>query len=437
MAKAKKITAALTAALLCTASLTACSDTSYVMTVGDSKINAGIYIYNELTEMSYQMTMMYYQKGIKKDYFDQKVDGKAFDEYLSDYALTATKEYAAVVDKFNELGLTLSDEDIKSINDSISSTWDSQGEFYESEGISKESVKLALKGSKMREELFDHYYAEGGEEAVSDDEMVKYLDDNYLRYKSISFAKTTASTDSSSSATDSSTDSADAANEEAKAKRDEFLEKAQGVSFDDFDSIIDEYNDYVASKKAKDSSSAADSDSSSAADSSTASDDTSSVSDIDTSSTASDDTSSVSDSTAESSSSVDSNSSTDSSSSEPDPYANEKMMNYGAMDDSQKDTTNGKILKEVSGMSTDVATAYEDDNAYYILIKGDIKDRDKEYAKDKHEDLLKEMKSDEFQEKLTSWVEKLDIKVNNKAIKRYTPKVVYDKQTKYYSKNKS
>lgn len=433
MAKAKKITAALTAALLCTASLTACSDTSYVMTVGDSKINAGIYIYNELTEMSYQMTMMYYQNGIKKDYFDQKVDGKAFDEYLSDYALTATKEYAAVVDKFNELGLTLSDEDIKSINDSISSTWDSQGEFYESEGISKESVKLALKGSKMREELFDHYYAEGGEEAVSDDEMVKYLDDNYLRYKSISFAKTTASTDSSSSATDSSTDSADAANEEAKAKRDEFLEKAQGVSFDDFDSIIDEYNDYVASKK---SSSAADSDSSSAADSSTASDDTSSVSDIDTSSTASDDTSSVSDSTAESSSTVDSDSSTDSSSSEPDPYANEKMVNYGAMDDSQKDTTNGKILKEVSGMSTDVATAYEDDNAYYILIKGDIKDRDTEYAKDKHEDLLKEMKSDEFQEKLTSWVEKLDIKVNNKAIKRYTPKVVYDKQTEYYSKNK-
>ena len=433
--KAKYITAALTAAFLFNSSLYSCSDTSYVMTVGDSKINAGIYIYNELTEMSYQMTMMYYQKGIKKDYFNQKVDGKAFDEYLSDYALTATKEYAAVVDKFNELGLTLSDEDIKSINDSISSTWDSQGEFYESEGISKESVKLALKGSKMREELFDHYYAEGGEEAVSDDEMVKYLDDNYLRYKSISFAKTKASTDSSSSATDSSTDSADAANEEAKAKRDEFLEKAQGVSFDDFDSIIDEYNDYVASKKASDSSSAADGDSS-ASDSSTASDDTSSVAESDTSSIASDDTSSVSDSTADSSTvASDTDSSTDSSSSAPDPYANEKMMNYGTKDDSQKDTTNGKILKEVSGMSTDVATAYEDDNAYYILIKGDVKGRDTEYAKDIHEDLLKEMKSDEFQKKLTSWVEKLDIKVNNKAIKRYTPKVVYDKQTEYYSKN--
>ena len=246
--------------------------------------------------------------------------------------------------------------------------------------------------------------------------------------------QTKASTDSSSSATDSSTDSADAANEEAKAKRDEFLEKAQGVSFDDFDSIIDEYNDYVASKKAADSSSATDSDSS-ASDSSTTSDDTSSVAESDTSSTASDDTSSVSDSTAESSSAADSDSSTDSSSSEPDPYANEKMANYGEMDDSQKDTTNGKILKEVSGMSTDVATAYEDDNAYYILIKGDVKDRDTEYAKDNHEDLLKEMKSDEFQKKLTGWVEKLDIKVNNKAIKRYTPKVVYDKQTEYYSKN--
>lgn len=433
MAKAKKITAALTAALLCSASLTACSDTSYVMTAGDSKINAGIYIYNELTEMSYQMTMMYYQKGIKKDYFDQKVDGKAFDEYLSDYALTATKEYAAVVDKFNELGLTLSDEDLKSINDSISSTWDSQGEFYESEGISKESIKLALKASKMKDEIFDHYYAEGGEEAVSDDDMVKYLDDNYLRYKSISFAKTSTSSDSSSS-TDSSTDSADSANEEAKAERDEFLEKAQGVSFDDFDSIIDEYNDYVASKNASDSSSAADSDSSSAADSSTTSDDTSSVAESDTSSAASDDTSSVSDSTADSSTAASDTDSSADSSSAPDPYANEKMMNYGTMDDSQKDTTNGKILKEVSGMDTDVATAYEDDNAYYILIKGDIKGRDTEYAKDNHEDLLKEMKSDEFQEKLTGWVEKLDIKVNNKAIKRYTPKVVYNKQTEYYSK---
>lgn len=54
---------------------------------------------------------------------------------------------------------------------------------------------------------------------------MKYLDDNYLRYKSISFAKTKASTDSSSSATDSSTDSAAAANEEAKAKEMSSLKK--------------------------------------------------------------------------------------------------------------------------------------------------------------------------------------------------------------------
>ncbi len=145
--------------------------------------------------------------------------------------LTATKEYAAVVDKFNELGLTLSDEDIKSINDSISKKHMgfSGRVFTRGSGYLKGICKsLRSKARKMREELFDHYYAEGGEEAVSDDEMVKYLDDNYLRYKSISFAKTKASTDSSSSATDSSTDSADAANEEAKAKRDEFLEKGSG-----------------------------------------------------------------------------------------------------------------------------------------------------------------------------------------------------------------
>lgn len=47
------------------------------------------------------------------------------------------------------------------------------------------------------------------------------------------------------------------------------------------------------------------------------------------------------------------------------------------------------------------------------------------------------MKSDDFQSKITSWVDELNITVNNKAIKRYTPKVVYDKQTEYYSKNKT
>lgn len=437
MAKAKKITAALTAALMCAGTLTGCSDTSYAMTVGSDKVNAGIYIYNILSEMSYQMTMMYYQDGVTKDYFDQKVDGKDFADYLSDYALTATKEYAAVVDKFNELGLELSEDDLKEVNDTVNDTWESQGDFYEAEGISKESVKLAQKASKMRDMLFDYYYAEGGEEAVSDDEMVKYIDDNYLRYKSISISKSSSEDSSSQSAED----------DKAKATRDEFLDKAQGVSFEDFDSIIDEYNDYVAAQSAEDNSSTA------VSDSSGVSDDTSSVSESDTdSSSVSDDMLSVSDSTVSDDSAADSEAVSDSesvvdvstaddstadSSSEPDPYANENMYNYGAMDDEQKDSTSGKLMTEIEKLETDVATAYEDDNAYYILIRGDITERDKEYAEENHDNLLGEMKSDEFQEKITSWVEKLKITVNSKAIKRYTPKAVYDKQTEYYEKNRT
>lgn len=430
MGKAKKFTAALTAALLCAGTLTSCSDTSYALTAGDDKVNAGVYIYNVLSEMSYQMTMMYYQDGITKDYFDQQVDGKDFADYLSDYALTATKEYAAVVDKFNELGLELSDDDLKSVNDTVNSTWESQGDFYESEGISKESIKLAQKASKMRDQLFDYYYAEGGVEAVADDEIVKYIEDNYVRYKTITVAKSSSEDSSSQSSEDDS----------AKATRDEFLEKAEGVSFDDFDSIIDEYNAYVEAQNA-DSSSAADSDSSAA------SDDTSSVADTDSSSDASsDDTSSVVDSTVDStelSDSSDSAADTDSSSadsdssSESDPYPNETMTNYGALEDSQKDTASGKLLTAVSKLDVDVASAYEDDTSYYIIIKGDVTKRSQEYATDNHDSVLQQMKSDDFQAKITSWVENLNITVNNKAIKRYTPKVVYDKQTEYYSKNQT
>ena len=62
-------------------------------------------------------------------------------------------------------------------------------------------------------------------------------------------------------------------------------------------------------------------------------------------------------------------------------------------------------------------------------------ERAAEYAEENRDSMLQEMKSDEFDEKITGWVDALDIKINDKAIKRYTPKVVYDKQEEYYSKN--
>lgn len=453
MNRLKKICAFCAAAAV-TLSLAGCTDTSYVMQSGDQKVNAGIYIYNMYSEMSYQMSMMYYTQGITENYFDQEVEGKKFADYLSEQALKATKEYVAVVNKFEELGLELTEEETKEISDNVRSTWDSYGDFYESEGISKDSVKLVMRASTMRTKLFDYYYGEGGEEAVSDSDIESYLNDNYVRYKTIAIAKSTNEDETAAETED----------QEKKALRDEYLEKANGVSFEDFDAVIEEYNEYVAAQSQENSvSSDVDSSAADAADSSLSAGTDSSMAD-DTSSeiesgddrqvmapvmedSSAADESSVADST----SSVDDSSMSDDSASdsedgnettadgtetEEDPYANEMLYNYGTMDDDVKESATGKLVAAVNDLEFGVATAYEDDNNYYVIIKGDIKERSAEYASENHEDMVQIMKSDDFQKKVDSWVEATDIKENKDAIKRYTPKAVYDKQVEYQKNNR-
>lgn len=439
MNKFKKICAVCAAAAM-TLSLAGCTDTSYVMQSGDEKVNAGIYIYNLYSEMSYQISMLYYMEGVTENYFDQEIEGQKFADYLSDYALKATKEYVAVVDKFEELGLELTEEETKEISDSVRATWESYGDFYESEGISKDSVKLVQRASKMRTKLFDYYYSEGGEEAVSDSDIESYLNENYVRYKTITIAKSTNEDETAAAAED----------EESKALRDEYLEMANGVSFEDFDTVIDAYNDYVAEQSAQssddslaDDSSAADTDSSTADDTSSAAETYSSLADESSAadSTASLDDSSLSDNSSASddsnvnSENEDETSGEDADTVEEDPYAKETLYNYGAMDDEAKESNTGKLVEAVNALEVGVAAAYEDDNSYYIIIKGDITERSAEYAAENHDNMVQIMKSDDFQAKVDSWVEAIDIKENKDAIKRYTPKAVYDKQVEYQEKN--
>lgn len=48
------------------------------------------------------------------------------------------------------------------------------------------------------------------------------------------------------------------------------------------------------------------------------------------------------------------------------------MTNYGALEDSQKDTASGKLLTAVNKLDVDVASAYEDDTSYYIIIRATL-----------------------------------------------------------------
>ena len=130
---------------------------------------------------------------------------------------------------------------------------------------------------------------------------------------------------------------------------------------------------------------------------------------------------------------------------EEDPYANEQMVNFTSIkktyeenkDEKDYDDKSYKLNEFIYNMSAGEVKTYEDDNAYYIIARGDISERASAYAEENHDSLLQEMKGDEFQAKIDSWVEAMDFKVNDKALKRYTPKVVYDRQVEYSEKHQT
>ncbi len=463
MKKLKQASAAVVAAMVTAASFAGCtSSTDYAITANGEKINAGVYINYILNEMSNEMYTLYYSGEITdmSECFDQEIDGVDFKTYVKDAAMEDTKELAAIRAKFDELGLTLSDEDQQEIEDSVSETWSDSSEFYEYEGISEESLTQCYEVSYMHDAIFDYYYAEGGIEEVSDDDIQEFINENYIRYKVIYASKSTEEDE----------DTAEAEDEETLELLNSYVEEAEGMSFEDFDTIIDEYDAYQEALEAEEEEESEEEDTDTEETEET--DESAEDSEEDTSESESEDESSEdeaaedteSDESAEdeSSSDEDSDSSeesedteseeeadseedsdetadesdedTDEDEEEDDPYVNESMFNYTDYTDEDSDYYDEEYADMINAfLEADYETAgiYEDDDYYYLYMTADVADRT-DYVEDNKEDLLDEIKGDEFDELIEGWVSDMDITENSKAVKKYTVQEVYDRQVEYY-----
>lgn len=454
MAKFRKLAALLACAIMAS-SVTGCTDTKYSAKIGDDEVKAGVYIAYLSNIMSNEITTLYYQ-GITEKPFDQQIDGVPLSQYVKDNSLKSLKEYCAITKQFEAEGLTITDDEMKTINTNLRTSWDSMGKLYEYEGVSKESLKELYIVSLKKEKLFDHYYDKGGKEEVTDDELQKYINENYLRYKIITFYT-------------SETDEAKLAEEkETKQKqRDEFFDKGSNLSFADFDQLIKEYQemnktttddstaqDDSSSNGNSESSSDGSSESSSGSSSESKDDTSSDASSADDSSNSDDsqasvdssnddsskDESSVPDGSSEDSSSQQQNdSSSEPDSSEPekekDPYENEVVMNFATYKD-DTESPSGKLYQFIKDLEVGKVAKFENDYGYYIVIKGDITERT-DYLEKNRDNVLHAAKDEAFQTMLDGWVGSANITINDKAIKRYTPEVIYDRMNEYYEKNQT
>ena len=207
-----KRSAAAAAAIICTASMCACSvDNGYIMKIDGTDIRTGIYLSymmsaydNSISEISDAKEDMGDTSEVG-DVFTQSIGGKESNEWIKEETLKLVKRHIAIDRLFESKNLSLTNEEIDKIGDAINETWstdsinyfgytfsvqqlygtDTMGEYYESIGIGKDSQKeLDINNLKM-EKLFLSFYDKDGETPVSEDEINTYIKDNFANVKVI------------------------------------------------------------------------------------------------------------------------------------------------------------------------------------------------------------------------------------------------------------
>lgn len=404
----KKRVAAAACAIMMAASLVACGeDTMTICKSENHEVNAGVYIYYVLNQVNNQMYSIYYSTGkIPEDIVSASYgDGTmTVGEYSEQYAYELCVEMAAIAEEFDRLGLEISKDELDIIKEAVDASWDK--EYYEALGIGKSSLEQIQIFGEMNNKVFEAYYLEGGINEVKDDELNKYLSDNYLRFKMISFAK--------------DKDDKGAA---AKDKANKYYEMTKEM---DFDEVIAQYE---ADKKAEKEEADKDKDDSSKDDSSATDSSATDSSATDSSATDSSATDSSATDSSEADSSKDDSSSADKKDEEEKEIDNNIMINKKNQSYAEMD-----VVKHINEkMKNDEIAVFEDDGNWYVLQKLDVLTYT-DYIEDNKTAIISEMKTEDFEKLIAGWVEQYDIQQNDKALKRYKAEDIYEDYEDYAEK---
>lgn len=343
-------------------SVVACgSDTSSAAVIDDMNIRAGIYIYYLQRAISDAQ-----QIADKEDIWEIDIEDKPAKEWIKDKATDYCKNYVGIIRKFDELELTLSSDDKSIINNQVKSIWENYGKSFEQVGISEQSYNDIAKSDYMYKQIFDKLYGKGGINAVDDKELMTYLDDEFIRYKSIAIPLKDGSGNIIKS--DKRAD--------VKALADKYLDRAKDG--EDFDKLIDEYAEYREREIEKANPTPPD----------------------ETTPTTTGDADQEDDDEEE----------------EEDKYAKESILKK---DSKAYPTKVMEFLK--SDLKIGEPTFFESDEYYYIFLRLDIKERS-DYLAENRVKILEVYKDEELQEVIDNLSKDYDVVKNDKAYDRYNPK---------------
>ena len=261
-------------ALIVALSAASCSLTQqYSYKTDDVELPIGVYIYYLYN--AYNQAQSYAQQSDKYDSEAGTYDGnKSFlkmeitdddgvtavaEDWIISKAEESMNEAVAVYYEFNKLKATIDEAEIAETRSSYKDYWDNGYEYYgynqpalsetyEPYGIGFDSFFLVnVTINYMKSEVFEREYAVDGPQAVSDEELQKFFDENYTSYKYFSADLYTSTEDESGTSSNVAL-----TEEEIKQYTKSFESYAKSInSGSSFSDILDKYNsDYSASATA-------------------------------------------------------------------------------------------------------------------------------------------------------------------------------------------
>ncbi len=381
MANFKKMSAV----ALCSAmalSLGACGnniagpDTTYAAVIDGYKVPAGVFIamqmnsyydaayYTEPTDESEETTASTEASETTASeteattttaFTDKVIEDKPVRDWINDEATKSMQEFVAVENKFDELGLSFEDNEKEKTKVYLDSIWEYYGSNYENAGISENSQLLIMLNSTKKNKIFDYYYAEGGQDEISEADIRAYLDENNKR---INYIKMELKDGEGNLLKSEGKD-------EIKKMAEDYIKRIKGG--EDFAAVSKEYSDYYDKLTA---------------DAAESTDDGADDESADTEETES--------------------SYTD----------NETVISKDGTSPSE-----AVVTKAFESKVGDVFLV-EEDEVYYVVTVLDLY-ADENYYSDNESVVRHELKDDEFDKTVDSWTETQNVELNEAAYKRY------------------
>ncbi len=440
------IAAVLSSAMIFTcAGCTSGKNTAYALTVDGYQVKAGVYIYYSYTALTEAKNLAAKQDE-NLDVTDEdalkkvKIEGKDFLDYVKDKTTESCIDHVAVIKHFDELGLSLTDDEKKEINDYVESSWDSNGDMFEGNGIGKDSLKEIMTSSYKSDAIFNAYYGEDGSENVTEDQLKEYYTENNARVRYIDMDLHDAD----------GNELDDAGKKEIQDMADDFLKRAKAASgekdmLEKFDEFQEEYDEFVTNQAAESSGEEETTEAETEAETEEETTEAETTEAESEEEAAEDEEQSDSEDTEETTEEVseteesdeeavttapESEESEETTTTTTSPYASERIISVVTTEEgtAEEDVTYTPSKKCYDWIFNDAETGVpaivEDEDTMYVIVRFDIAERmtdDDLWSESNVENVRYDMFSDDLQDMLDSWGNEYEVVKNEKAYKRYDP----------------